>query len=120
MVQKSPKKVRKNVKGPNPEDTRVAHRDDANAAPAKDAEEVELEKLVFGDLDGFREGLNAHEKDDAESSEDERSVVDDAPILDFNVSRTQDLTALQDDEVHLSDEDAGQRKSLTLLSAILC
>ena len=62
-----------------------------DAPPPKDREEEELEKLVFGDLAGFKAGLRAHE----EGSEAEEEAED----FDHDAGKEGNLAALQDDEV---------------------
>lgn len=66
-----------------------------DAPPPMDAEEEELERLVFGDVAGFKSGLKVL---DYESEED-------GELLDANVrggnsaSKGQDISALLDDQV---------------------
>lgn len=74
------------IKPPNPKE---------DAPPPKDREEEELEKLVFGDLAGFKAGLRAHE----EESEAEDEAGDSRVDGDLDAGKGGDLTALQDDEV---------------------
>ena len=74
------------IKPPNPKE---------DALPLKDREEEELEKLVFGDLAGFKAGLRAHE----EESEAEDEAGDSRVDGDLDAGKGGDLTALQDDEV---------------------
>ena len=62
----------------------------------KDDEEEELEKLVFGDLDGFKAGLRAHEQSD---SEDDKPDKDAGVHGDHNAVKGREIGALQDDEV---------------------
>ncbi|KAF8250756.1 WD40 repeat-like protein, partial [Wilcoxina mikolae CBS 423.85] len=65
----------------------------------KDREEEELEKLVFGDLDGFKAGLRAYE----EESEPEAEEEDPEVHGDHNAAKGRDLAALQDDELFFID-----------------
>jgi hypothetical protein len=62
----------------------------------KDEEEEELEKLLFGDLDGFRAGLRAHEQDE---ESDREEVRDDGIHGSHDAEKTKDLEALHDDQV---------------------
>jgi len=62
----------------------------------KDEEEEELEKLLFGDLDGFRTGLRAHEQD---QESDEEEVRNDGIHGSHDAEKTKDLEALHDDQV---------------------
>lgn len=66
-----------------------------DAPPPKDREEEELEKLVFGDLAGFKAGLRAHE----EGSEAEEEAEDPRIDVDYDAGKEGNLAALQDDEV---------------------
>jgi hypothetical protein len=61
----------------------------------KDKEEEELEKLLFGDLDGFKAGLKAHEQE----YESEEEPEDAAIHRSHDAGAVQDLAALHDDQV---------------------
>lgn len=66
--------------------------------PEKDEEELELEKLVFGDVEGFESNLkqidNLINEDDEDSSEDDRSEDDEDNKIE----------GLQDDQLFMMDE----------------
>jgi hypothetical protein len=61
----------------------------------KDREEEELEKLVFGDLDGFKAGLRAYE----EETEPEDEAEDLGVHGGHDAAKGRDMAALLDDEV---------------------
>ncbi|KAA8909462.1 WD40-repeat-containing domain protein [Sphaerosporella brunnea] len=67
----------------------------------KDQEEAELEKLVFGDLDGFKAGLKLHEIESEQGEEEEPE--DSAVHRKQDTSAGQDLAALQDDQLFFID-----------------
>ena len=64
----------------------------------KDATELELEKLLFGDETGFREGLKSYRDDDENigilQSEDRDKDA-------FHEEEEADLEALNDNDVHI-------------------
>lgn len=81
---------------------------------AKDKEEEELEKLVFGDLDGFKAGLRAHDEFESEGEGQDAGVH-----ARQNAAKGKDLGALQDDEVGAFPELLLERW-LMLSAAVLC
>jgi hypothetical protein len=64
-----------------------------DAAPLpKDKEEEELEKLLFGDLDGFKAGLRGLDVLDESDDEAQEEIV-------YDTAKAQDLATLNDDQV---------------------
>ncbi|KAG0130297.1 hypothetical protein HOY82DRAFT_592122 [Tuber indicum] len=69
----------------------------------KDAEEEFLEKLIFGDAEGFEDGLNEVNGGDSDDSDEGGiALVGDG---DGNEDAGADLQALQDDELFFVDEE---------------
>ncbi|KAI5778573.1 WD40-repeat-containing domain protein [Geopyxis carbonaria] len=71
--------------------------DPKNAAIPPDADEVELQKLVFGDLDGFRTGLETFETPSSDD-EDVDMHQDEAGV------DAVEIAALRDDELFFIDD----------------
>ncbi|ANB15050.1 Utp18p [Sugiyamaella lignohabitans] len=73
----------------------------------KDEEELELEKIVFGDLDGFETGLKALDLDnfgDDEGDNDEDGELSDREIEGSDADN--DFGAVQDDNLFFVDDSA--------------
>lgn len=75
------------------------------APPPKDAEELELEKLVFGDLEGFESGLK-----NIESLYDEELSDDYASGSDFSDEEEEndELEKVNDDQLFFVDDGEGE------------
>jgi len=87
-----------------------------DAPPPKDEEEEELEKLVFGDVAGFKAGLKVL---DYESEEDAEPL--DAGVRGGNVAgKGQDISALLDDQVGCFFIPALERWLMPTFTAVLC
>jgi hypothetical protein len=61
----------------------------------KDKEEEELEKLLFGDLEGFKAGLKEHEQEYESEGEPEDAAIH----RSHDAGAVQDIAALHDDQV---------------------
>ena len=91
----------------------TAQSDPASQPRPKDEEELELEKLVFGDIAGFQEALRQESSEDegglpekfhlSGEEEEEEDVAKDAEITGNHV----DLTAVHDDELFFFDTESG-------------
>lgn len=66
---------------------------------AADDDELELEKLVFGDLSGFRESLRQNGDEEGFLSGENDDESDDVKGNEEEAGPGRDLTALHDDEV---------------------
>lgn len=75
--------------------------------PEKDAEEIELEKIVFGDFEGFESGLRELDLENYSDIEVEEDEEEDDE--DINMERDEgELIKLQDDELFFVDEGKSQ------------
>ncbi|KAI3405086.2 UTP18 [Candida oxycetoniae] len=69
--------------------------------PPKDEEELMLEKLVFGDIEGFHENLRKIDKIYDFEDDEEEEVVEE---LDPNGSESEDLDNVQDEDLFYIDD----------------
>lgn len=75
----------------------------------KDDEEEELEKLLFGDADGFRAGLEAVGAVPGESDDDEDmrdADEDEGGLREIGEEAERDFAALNDDQLFFVDDTA--------------
>ena len=79
------------------------HDEDSDHVSEKDATEIELEKLVFGDESGFREGIRSHKRHSSELTLEENDSSEGEP------HDSEDEGALGHDEglEGLDDTDVG-------------